>query len=59
MDPKSAPPTPDKTGGVIDETVAPVPQNPSGGMVGEGGGSGGGAASPGEDAREGGMIGEG
>jgi len=37
----------------------PEPQDKPGGMVGEGGVSGGGAGSPAEDAREGGMIGEG
>jgi hypothetical protein len=62
MDPKKPIPTaPQKIGGQADAQAvpAPEPQEKSGGMASEGGASGGGAGSPAEDAREGGMIGEG
>jgi hypothetical protein len=56
MEPKKPiPAVPDEA----DATRAPEPQEKSGGMVSEGGESGGGASSSAEDAREGGMIGEG
>ena len=62
MDPKKPPPTaPQKIGGQTDSQAVPgsEPQEKSGGMVSEGGDVGGGAGSSADDAREGGMIGEG
>jgi hypothetical protein len=59
MDPKPAPVTDDKQGGRIDTPTPAETPAKSGGMASEGGASGGGAGSPAEDAREGGMIGEG
>ncbi len=60
MEPKPVPLL-DKTGGLDDPAADPAPEAPgkSGGMVGEGGRSGGGAPDSGADEREGGMIGEG
>jgi hypothetical protein len=58
MDPKKPIPiVPNDTDTAV--SPAPEPQEKSGGMVSEGGESGGGAGSSAEDTREGGMIGEG
>jgi hypothetical protein len=58
MEPKPVPTAPEKSGRAPPEPAVDAPAK-SGGMIGEGGRSGGGAPDPGADEREGGMIGEG